>query len=349
MIGKHSRIGGMALAAAMAGAWLAAGPPAAAEGGGSPNPLSGDAEAEAAGRTLYRANCAYCHGMSADGRGRGLPNSADLRKFKRGYSRFVTTVKEGYKTMPPWGAMGELTDEEINRIGAYLETVAKRGANWNDPEARNGGAGPGTLLILAAAHAEDEAPAAPKEKEYEAHLGHILTGWMDTPGQVGLIAILEEEVDIAIAHAGYAATDLDNLDNIRLHTDHVRHAVDPRALRSGQGPGRGYGIIRATQGVLDHLSYALAADDASGSLQLHAEHVTASANNVRFWAGKILDKAGQIVGGASPVASAFFAEEIVEHLQWIKNGRDADGDGAVTWQEGEGGLAQMKAHLGYIE
>ena len=340
--------GGLALAAAVAGAWLAAGLPAQAvgeEGRASPNPLSGNPDAVAEGKTIYRANCAYCHGARANGRGRGLPNSADLRKYKRGYTQFVRTVKEGYRTMPPWGAMGELTDEQIDRIGAYLETLAGRRANWNDPVEE--GALRDGLLVLAAAHADDAMPAEPKE--YEAHLGHILDGWHNTPGGVGLIAILEEEIAIAIAHAGYAVTHLDNLGNIRLHTDHVRHAVDPRSLRSGQGPGRGYGIIRAATGVLDHLGYALSTADASDSLKLHAEHVAASGGNVLFWAGKVLDKAGQITGGASPVVSAFFAEEIVEHLQWMRNGRDANGDGVASWEDGEGGLAQMKAHLGYIQ
>lgn len=341
------RAAGAAFAAVVAAALLSASPSALAvgeEGKRSPNPLSGDRDAEAAGKTLYRANCAFCHGMSADGRGRGLPNSADLRKFKRGYTRYVQTVKEGYKTMPPWGAMGELTDEEIDQVGAYLETIAGRRANWNDPE-ESSQRRPSDLLILAAAH--EEAPAEPKE--YEAHLGHILTGWHDTPGGVGLIVTLEEELDIAIAHAGYAVTDLEDLANIQLHADHVRHAVDPGSLRSGQGPGLGYGLVRAARGVLDHLGYAVATADASESLKLHAEHVSASGNNVLAWAVKILDKAALISGGASPIVSAFFAEEIVEQLQWIKNGRDANGDGTVSWESGEGGLAQMKAHLSYIE
>ena len=335
-----------ALAAFALGAWLAPGAPAAVgeEDRRSPNPLSGDPEAEAAGRTIYRANCAFCHGMNADGRGRGLPNSADLRKFKRGYTRFVRTVKEGYKTMPPWGSMGALTDEEIDRVGAYLETLAGRRADWSDPEERSELRADG-LPVLAASHAE----AAPEPKEYESRLGHIRDAWPETPGGVGLIAILEEELDIAAAHAGYAATDLENLDNIQLHTDHVRHAVDPASLRSGQGPGRGYGVLRAAQDARDRLAWALAAEDASDSLKLHAEHVDAAAANILFWAGKVLDKAGQIVGGASPVASAFFAEEIVEHLDWMRNGRAAAGDGAIGWGEGEGGLAQMKEHLGYIQ
>ena len=100
----------------------------------SPNPLSGDEVAISEGRTIYRANCAYCHGLRANGKGRGLPNSADLRKFKRGYTAFFSTVVNGWKTMPPWGSQGPLEYDEINKIGAYLETLANKSANWKDEE-----------------------------------------------------------------------------------------------------------------------------------------------------------------------------------------------------------------------
>ena len=100
----------------------------------SSNPISGDEMAIEEGKTLYRANCAYCHGLRANGKGRGLPNSANLRKFKRGYTAFVSAVVNGYKRMPAWGGMGQLEYEQINAIGAYLETMAKKGANWEDEE-----------------------------------------------------------------------------------------------------------------------------------------------------------------------------------------------------------------------
>lgn len=314
------------------------------EGNKSSNPLSGDKDAEKAGQTKYRANCAYCHGMKADGRGRGLPNAADLRKFKRGYSKFVQTVKEGYKTMPEWGGMGEISDEEIAQIGAYLETLAKRNANWADPP-DSSEAEPEAQVIPASSTTSE--PAEPKE--YQVHIGHILTSWQDTPGEVGLATILEEEAMIAKQHAALAVTDLEDLPNIQLHTRHVRHAVDPTAESSGQGPGRGYGIIKAADGIVQHMEFARDAADASESAKIHAEHVLASARNIQFWAGKIVDKAGQIIGGASPVSSAFYAEQIVERIEWILNGHDADGDGEVSWKEGEGGLAQVKAHLSFIE
>lgn len=314
------------------------------EGKRSPNPLSGDKDAEAAGQTTYRANCAYCHGMKADGRGRGLPNSADLRKFKRGYTAFVKTVKEGYKTMPEWGGMGEISDEQIDQIGAYLETLAKRNANWADPEETSEAEPEGQVVPASSTTSE---PAEPKE--YQVHIGHILTAWNDTPGEVGLATILEQEAMIAKEHAGFAASDLEDHANIILHTRHVRHAVDPSAERSGEGPGMGYGIVKAADGIIQHMELARDAADASDSAKVHAEHVIASARNIQFWAGKTVAKAGQVVGGASPIWSSYYAEQIVERIDWILNGTDANGDGNITWEDGEGGLAQIRAHLSYIE
>ena len=224
--------------------------------------------------------------------------------------------------------------------------MAKRNANWADPveESENAAS---DLLILASTTSEPAEPAEPKA--YEVHIGHILTGLPGTPGDVGLATILEEELAIAQAHAGYAAADLEDWANIQLHTHHVRHAVDPAAETSGQGPGLGYGIVKAADGIVQHMEFSRDSADASESAKIHSVHVIAAARNVRFWAGKIVDRSGQIIGGASPISSAFYAEENLEQLGWILNGHDADGDGSISWDEGEGGLAQIKAHLSYIE
>jgi len=331
----------MVLAGASGGA-LAVGD----EGTKSSNPMSGDKDSEKAGKTVYRSKCAYCHGLNANGRGRGLPNAADLRKYKKGYTHFVKTIKEGYKTMPPWGALGKISDDEIDQVGAYLETLAKRNANWADPVEGSESA-VSHLLILASTTSEPAEPAEPKA--YEVHIGHILTGLPGTPGDVGLATILEEELAIAQAHAGYAAADLKDWANIQLHTHHVRHAVDPAAETSGQGPGLGYGIVKATDGIVQHMEFSRDSADASESAKIHSVHVITAARNIAAWARLIVDRCGQIIGGASPVWSAFYAEENLEQLGWILNGHDANGDGTISWEEGEGGLAQIKAHLSYIE
>ena len=114
---------------------LAASPDAlAAANVASSNPLSGDAHAVQEGKMLYRAVCVVCHGLRANGRGRGIAGASNLQKFKRGYSLYVEIVKKGRKKMPPYGGGRVLSDEEIDQIGAYLETLAVRGAVWLDPE-----------------------------------------------------------------------------------------------------------------------------------------------------------------------------------------------------------------------
>jgi mono/diheme cytochrome c family protein len=118
------------LAASASGAAFAAGE-AATNPVPSSNPLSGEPEAIDKGHELYATWCAQCHGPRADGVSeRWGSYAADLRVFWRGYDEFVTITKEGRpdKQMPPWE--GVLNEDQIAQIGAYLETLAMEGANW---------------------------------------------------------------------------------------------------------------------------------------------------------------------------------------------------------------------------
>jgi quinohemoprotein ethanol dehydrogenase len=98
----------------------------------SDNPLSGDPAAIEAGRRLYNTWCSQCHGGKANGESRFGKYAADLTKFSKGYTEFTIAVVEGRpdKQMPPWD--GVLDGEQISQIGAYLETLAVEGANWED-------------------------------------------------------------------------------------------------------------------------------------------------------------------------------------------------------------------------
>ena len=117
------------------------GPTAAAAGGAaaeSSNPLSGDEAAIEEGKTIYSENCTLCHGRKADGR-TGRWQAADLRKFNKGFSRFMTIVKEGIEprrgsnnVMQPWAEL--LNEDQIMKVGAYLETLAVREAKWAESD-----------------------------------------------------------------------------------------------------------------------------------------------------------------------------------------------------------------------
>lgn len=92
----------------------------------SSNPLSGNPEATEQGHHLFLTWCAQCHGTTATGSKYG----ANLTIFALGYKEFLATVKNGrvQKQMPPWKDI--LDQDSISKIGAYLETLAQPGANW---------------------------------------------------------------------------------------------------------------------------------------------------------------------------------------------------------------------------
>jgi cytochrome c oxidase cbb3-type subunit 3 len=104
----------------------------------SSNPMSGDEAAITAGKELYSQNCTLCHGPRANGKA-GRWTAADLRVFNKGYTKFVDIVKHGVKPkkssapqMQAWEKF--LSDEQITQIGTYLETLAIKGADWEDPK-----------------------------------------------------------------------------------------------------------------------------------------------------------------------------------------------------------------------
>jgi cytochrome c oxidase cbb3-type subunit 3 len=96
----------------------------------SANPLSGDPEAIELGKQLYFTWCVQCHGHKANGESRFGKYAGDLTHFWRGYKEFVVIVKNGRvdKMMPPWKDV--LDEDNINKVGAFLETLAEEGANW---------------------------------------------------------------------------------------------------------------------------------------------------------------------------------------------------------------------------
>jgi mono/diheme cytochrome c family protein len=69
------------------------------------------------GAALYASHCESCHGV----RMIGPPWASDLRIFPRDKpARFVDSVTNGVKTMPPWGDL--LKPDDIEALWAYVAT-----------------------------------------------------------------------------------------------------------------------------------------------------------------------------------------------------------------------------------
>ena len=200
------------------------------------------------------------------------------------------------------------------------------------------------FVITAALATAALAAAAPISAQSAAHrhIGHVGDMFNGTPDNVGLLAAAQAEAEVAAAHAGYAAGSED-LAGIQRHIVHVLHAVDPST--SERGPGKGYGLGRAASGCAGHIGMAGESDDASDAVKAHSTHVGTSCSNVAAWAESIAEKAAEVAAATDMAAAKALADEIVAMLDAIVNGTDADGNGRVSWGEGEGGLAQAATHL----
>jgi hypothetical protein len=180
-------------------------------------------------------------------------------------------------------------------------------------------------------------------QQMNPHIGHVMTGFGDTPEKQGLLPTALAEAKIAAQHAGLAARTPEDLDAMKLHVGHVLHAVDPSVEASG--PGQGYGVKRAAQGVAQHVGLAAGTEGASANIKTHATHVTASAETVVARADEIV-ALGQKIRAASTAADA---APLVAQLNTLAGqlvtGVDANGDGTIGWQKGEGGLQHVQQHM----
>jgi len=202
------------------------------------------------------------------------------------------------------------------------------------------GASSAALMVVAATSLSAQNAA-------HAHIGHVADEWRDTPESMGLLPAAQAEAAVAEQHAGLAMANPDDLAAIQRHMGHVAHALDPSATDGG--PGKGYGLIKAAEGASAHIHLAAEAEGASDNVKGHATHVGTSADNAATWGRTALEKA-QAAMATSDLSTAQELAGEVHHLTLaIAEGTDADGDGKVSWGEGEGGLAQASQHLGLMK
>ncbi len=178
------------------------------------------------------------------------------------------------------------------------------------------------------------------------HMGHVSDSWGDTPNEMGLLPTAIAEADIAVLHAGFAADQLDNLEWMKTHANHVLHAVDPSAIEAG--PGLGYGVKNAASGVAKHIGFAAESDEATENVKLHAVHVATSANNTVARVDEITQYVRQVQAASTAAEAAPATKQMLRHARQLLDGRDANGDGNVTWQQGEGGLKASEMHMGFM-
>jgi hypothetical protein len=175
------------------------------------------------------------------------------------------------------------------------------------------------------------------------HIGHVVNAFGDTPDGMGLLPAAVAEARIAANHATLGARNPASLDGMKLHAGHVINALDPTIVATG--PGRGYGVKRAALGIANHIELAAKAPGASPNVVAHSAHIAMSARNTVTRADAIIALAKQVQAATTAPEAAALMSQIVSQCDQLMAGADVNGDGKISWEQGEGGLQQVQEHI----
>jgi hypothetical protein len=151
-----------------------------------------------------------------------------------------------------------------------------------------------------------------------AHIGHVMIGWRDTPGTVGLLTVALSDARVASAHALLTSKSTDNLADMKLHAGHVLHALDPTI--EAKGPASGYGAKKAAAGALQHVGFAASVEGASAAVKSHATTVSARLTETIATIDRTISTAQKIQATASAAEAGALAAELVTASEAIGGG-----------------------------
>ncbi|MEP6619543.1 MAG: hypothetical protein ABJE47_09515 [bacterium] len=199
---------------------------------------------------------------------------------------------------------------------------------------------PGTYIAPAPTGATTiPVPAGP----VGVHIGHVVNAFNDTPNGQGLLPAALAEARIAAQHATLAARQPANLEYMKTHAGHVINAIDPTIVPVG--PGLKYGLRKAALGVATHVELAAGATGASPNVVTHSKHVAMAARNTATRADQLLALAQKVQASTSAADAAALVSQMVSLADQLIAGFDANADGKVGTESGEGGLQQAEDHM----
>jgi hypothetical protein len=233
-----------------------------------------------------------------------------------------------------------MTEEEFQRKTYLVSTDSDARKTFDSVlVAVTGQPTPGQYVAPPANPNAVKVPAGP----VGTHIGHVVNAFGDTPNGQGLLPTALAEAKVAIQHAALAMRNPGNLDQLKLHAGHVINALDPTIVPTG--PGAGYGVKKAAIGVATHIDLAAKAAGASQNVITHAMHIATSARNTVQRADSIVALAKLVQAATSATDAAAVMSQIVSLTEQLVAGADKNGDGRITWEEGEGGLQQAQEHV----
>jgi hypothetical protein len=176
------------------------------------------------------------------------------------------------------------------------------------------------------------------------HVGHVVNGFNETPSLQGLLPMAVAEARVAIGHATLAGRQPTNLEYMKTHSGHVIHALDPTAIKL-TAPGLGYGVKKAALGAATHMELAAAAEGAPANIVTHSKHIATAARSAAERVDRILALAQKVLTATTAEEAAALIAQYTPLAEQLMAGVDANADGRITWEAGEGGLQHAEEHV----
>lgn len=189
-------------------------------------------------------------------------------------------------------------------------------------------------------------PSAAAQQGAHAHILQVVNPEAASVAELGFLRQAVGEAGTVAEYASFAAGGQQrpgDLQAMKTHAGNVLHALDP--TRRESGPGLGFGLFEASRNTIEHIEMAADAPDASDNVRTHATHVVSCVRNTLERAGRVLEIVERILATKSAEEADLLSDELNTLGFQLRNGVDANGDGLVTWHEGEGGLYVAQEHM----
>ena len=201
-------------------------------------------------------------------------------------------------------------------------------------------------MLMAVAAAGVLTASAGAQEEAHAHILRVVNPEATAVEELGFLRQAVGEAGTAAEYASFGAGGQErpgDLWAMKTHARNILHALDPTRVENG--PGLGFGLFEASRKTIEHVEMAANTSDATDNLRTHARHVVNCVHNTLERAHRMLGIVEQILATESAEEADQLSDQLNTLGFQLRNGVDANGDGRVTWHEGECGLYIAQEHM----
>ena len=179
------------------------------------------------------------------------------------------------------------------------------------------------------------------------HVGHALTGWMNTPEQKGLFVTAEEYAD-RIATTSISASDGANEDNFRALRISGLDILNLIGARETVFEAEQYTFLSAFEETRSHLGFSLESEDASANLRSGMAGFLANSETILARTEALVAKAEALADETDWQTAETVAREIRELAVQNLEGEDINNNGVIGDSAEEYGLRQLRDDLSAV-